>query len=463
MKVFCSKKLKVIGEVSSEDIAETRESSSYHFGFSFDPTKATGGSALTSVNFGVSDKHDNGVVHSGLGEEAKHEGTDKGGFTVSGQWNTVLSEAATKIKDWFKGEEPKAPPPNPANDWINPDEIAGNSEDQENADEDNISKNNKETKKPQPKVAKKEEQVATKTAPENAISDYEKINNEVDKLDISDKPKKELKQAIHSVVDELYKASPAERERIIADLSAGKYTAKETVQLKSEGKGWLSTLWSETFGSKELEAHPAIAIAAVETCLVNPACSALLVGAATAVYAKIVDALNKGIILSTPIHENKGSVLDTPAHKEEEKILYTPLPEAEGAKILHTPIPGGKNYADQGFEIPDSDVDMSILMNEGWDDWAVDNYDKAMLHGTFGKFYQDPKAVSENGNRIWWSKDTAKHGGSEWKVFESGRGGLKWYKDADKYGNYIEGKHKSDTGFFIPWDQLRGIHVKSKK
>ncbi|AIL66120.1 hypothetical protein NOVO_09030 [Rickettsiales bacterium Ac37b] len=113
MKVFGTEKLKVVGEVSSEDIAETSESSSYHFGFSFDPTKATGGSALTSVNFGVSDKHDNGVVHSGLGEEAKHEGTDKGGFTASFQWNTVLADTAAKIKDWFKGEEPKAPPPKP--------------------------------------------------------------------------------------------------------------------------------------------------------------------------------------------------------------------------------------------------------------------------------------------------------------------------------------------------------------
>ncbi|AIL66132.1 hypothetical protein NOVO_09090 [Rickettsiales bacterium Ac37b] len=398
-EIYGTEKLKVVGDVSSEDIAETRESSSYHFGFSFDPTKATGGSALTSVNFGVNNHHDNGVVHSGLGEAAKHEGTDKGGFTASFQWNTVLSEAATKIKDWFTSPKPANDhKPKVAPEWINPDEINGNSEDQENADEDNISKNNKETKKPQPKVVKKEEQVARKTAPkpqpkvvkkeeqvarktapENAISDYEKINNEVDKLDISDKHKKELKQAIHGVVDELYKSSPAERERIIADLSAGKYTAKETVQLKSEGKGWLSTLWSETFGSKELEAHTAIAIAAVETCLVNPACSALLVGAATAVYAKIVDALNKGIILSTPIHENKGSVLDTPAHKEEGKILHTPFPSQEGADILHTPLPTSKQSADQGFEIPDSDVDMTILFKNTFDPEKV-QYEDAPYH-----------------------------------------------------------------------------------
>ncbi|AIL66130.1 Cytotoxic domain protein [Rickettsiales bacterium Ac37b] len=128
-EIYGTEKLKVVGDVSSEDIAETRESSSYHFGFSFDPTKATGGSALTSVNFGVNNHHDNGVVHSGLGEAAKHEGTDKGGFTASFQWNTVLSEAATKIKDWFTSPKPANDhKPKVAPEWINPDEVVSGDE-----------------------------------------------------------------------------------------------------------------------------------------------------------------------------------------------------------------------------------------------------------------------------------------------------------------------------------------------
>jgi translation elongation factor EF-4 len=29
-----------------------------------------------------------------------------------------------------------------------------------------------------------------------------------------------------------------------------------------------------------------------------------------------------------------------------------------------------------------------------------------------------------------------------------------WHKDADKYGNFIINKHKSDVGIFIPWKEL---------
>lgn len=32
--------------------------------------------------------------------------------------------------------------------------------------------------------------------------------------------------------------------------------------------------------------------------------------------------------------------------------------------------------------------------------------------------------------------------------------GLEWHKDADKYGNFIINKHKSDVGIFIPWKEL---------
>ena len=49
----------------------------------------------------------------------------------------------------------------------------------------------------------------------------------------------------------------------------------------------------------------------------------------------------------------------------------------------------------------------------------------------------------------WWSRDFAGHGGSAFKVFEEGAGGeLQWYRDATKFGDFInpDKKHKGPTG-----------------
>ena len=50
---------------------------------------------------------------------------------------------------------------------------------------------------------------------------------------------------------------------------------------------------------------------------------------------------------------------------------------------------------------------------------------------------------------LWWSVDTAGHGGSAFKVFKETEGGtLEWYRDADKYGDFIDPnkKHKGKKG-----------------
>ena len=75
--------------------------------------------------------------------------------------------------------------------------------------------------------------------------------------------------------------------------------------------------------------------------------------------------------------------------------------------------------------------------------------DKIATHPTFGVFYRDPSTD------FWWVRDLAGHGGSAFKVFEETPRGLQWLKDANQYGDYIEGKHKGSTGLFIPWRELR--------
>ena len=71
-----------------------------------------------------------------------------------------------------------------------------------------------------------------------------------------------------------------------------------------------------------------------------------------------------------------------------------------------------------------------------------------LKHPKFGKIYRDPDTER------WWSKDTAGHGGSAWKVFKETSKGLEWEADTKKNGDYLRDKHKGPTGRTIPWKEL---------
>lgn len=73
-----------------------------------------------------------------------------------------------------------------------------------------------------------------------------------------------------------------------------------------------------------------------------------------------------------------------------------------------------------------------------------------MWHARFGNFFKS------NSDGLWWAVDKAGHGESEFKVFKETDKGLEWFRDADKYGDFILGKHKVPTGLFIPWKELFG-------
>lgn len=75
--------------------------------------------------------------------------------------------------------------------------------------------------------------------------------------------------------------------------------------------------------------------------------------------------------------------------------------------------------------------------------------DKKMRHSRFGKFYRDPET------HLWWSKDRANHGGSQFKVYQERSTGLEWIYDADIQGNQIIAKHKGPIGKFIPHKELK--------
>lgn len=72
-------------------------------------------------------------------------------------------------------------------------------------------------------------------------------------------------------------------------------------------------------------------------------------------------------------------------------------------------------------------------------------------HRVWGKFF---KSTTDN---LWWSVDKYGHGGSKFKVFKETSEGLEWYKDADEFGDFIKGKHKGETGTFIPWSEFKTV------
>ncbi|MEZ5374074.1 MAG: Hint domain-containing protein [Microthrixaceae bacterium] len=102
-------------------------------------------------------------------------------------------------------------------------------------------------------------------------------------------------------------------------------------------------------------------------------------------------------------------------------------------------------YVDTG----DSDV---LVHNCNRTLWEITQggTERTVRHGRFGTF---SKSRSDG---LWWSRDQAGHGGSVWKVFREEGDGLRWIHDADEYGDFVTGKHKSGTGQFIPWGQLNG-------
>ena len=73
--------------------------------------------------------------------------------------------------------------------------------------------------------------------------------------------------------------------------------------------------------------------------------------------------------------------------------------------------------------------------------------DKIGQHPKFGKICRDP--TQKVGNKeVWWSKDTAKHGESSYKLFEEKSDHFSWIGDVDISRKVIL-KHKSDIGKYI--------------
>ncbi|MEU5756300.1 RHS repeat-associated core domain-containing protein [Streptomyces sp. NPDC047829] len=103
---------------------------------------------------------------------------------------------------------------------------------------------------------------------------------------------------------------------------------------------------------------------------------------------------------------------------------------------------GGRHLAAEGAEAAGRGLWM--LTAEG--------ASKVMKEGPFKTTFY--KSASDG---TWWTVDVMGHGQSAFKVFRETKKGLEWIADADRYGTYIVGKWKGETGRFIPWSKLSGV------
>ncbi len=107
----------------------------------------------------------------------------------------------------------------------------------------------------------------------------------------------------------------------------------------------------------------------------------------------------------------------------------------------------------QLFKIqPNKSNILDVLVLSQRKDWEItkEGTDRTCQHGKFGTFSRHKTT------KLWWSKDTAGHGTPPpvWKVFDEKAKGLEWKADADRYGDFIVGKHKGPTGTSIPFSEL---------
>ena len=75
-------------------------------------------------------------------------------------------------------------------------------------------------------------------------------------------------------------------------------------------------------------------------------------------------------------------------------------------------------------------------------EWDIHKYSKGQVKTT----YNGKPMTAQFDGKYYWLDDMAKHGGSQYKVFQKTGKYLEWVHDADKFGNFIIGKHKGATG-----------------
>lgn len=151
--------------------------------------------------------------------------------------------------------------------------------------------------------------------------------------------------------------------------------------------GKVSGFFSKIFGTNRAEAELITTTIGLSIGLEEGFSVLVVIGIGLYTVAKIQESINKGTILSTPIHENKGTTHSTPVHENKGDVEGYSIPE------YIRKLPGFEPTAD-GFKLPGFEVhvgdDLRILYK---DSTGIEHYE-----------YWD-KNVEFKGNKVYQRDD----------------------------------------------------------
>ena len=288
----------------------------------------------------------------------------------------------------------------------------------------------------------------------NMIDVYKKMKA-ISRFAKDDLIKNTLDDQLHSLVDKFAKSNPEYQKVLLnTDFPVLKQELVKIAQNNQKQENRTGVFFvNELLGISSADANPVLGIALVAEEIValggTTLVSAIVANKAIEDYSKyqeLEDKFNKPQILSTPINKQTGTKETFPDHSEK----YLPLP---GFSPIQTNTP-----TTETFPVHEQDwKDLILYKDYKIDYWnvkepSIKDAPSVWQHGKFGKLYQDPEQKVGN-KEIWWSKDTAKHGGgsegltpSTYKLFIKTKTEFEWIADVDATGTVIENKTKSDTG-----------------
>ena len=273
-----------------------------------------------------------------------------------------------------------------------------------------------------------------------------KLKELVDKF-INDKPE---------YAEEIEKTGYTELKRQLIAVTNKRIKAKQ-IQDKSQDTTLLDNITygvNELFGIHGAKANPLVAVVIAEEIITYGGAlliSMLITEKAVSdcnQHSELDENFNKPKILSTPIPKQLNAT-ETFPQKDPNKFGQLPgfIPSDLEIESLQ-----------EGFDPYETKLeDLIFYKDYQIDQWnvkpaSVKDAPEVYQCGKFGKIYQDPEQTVGN-KEIWWSKDTANHGGasqgltpSTYKLFVIKDGIFQWIGDADATGKVIKGKHKGEIG-----------------
>jgi hypothetical protein len=235
------------------------------------------------------------------------------------------------------------------------------------------------------------------------------------------------------------------------------YTAREIekngLALDRQGAVEAAYMLVDNYDGKTIKVHKAAytQIAqlglreAIKGCASNPSCNKYVIEGVTAMAAAITGYLAKKITTASDNDKaDEQSSLENERNSDYNK--RTGAPKSTQVEAAST--------TPEGFDPDDFEP------NEGgnkfkWNVKKAEDADKISRHEKFGKFYRDPSQKLGN-KEIWWTRDTAHHGGTRYKLYTIRGKMFEHFADLDENGLQIL-KHKSEIGRSIPVKEFIGV------